>query len=132
MTPNVPEENALLRAAEQQVERLTRPTKRLVRWLTALCVLLVLVAAALGYFAYANHELSTRLQKDSVQSCEQGNVQRANQTQIWDGFITILLKGNTNPADAAKGKAFEEFVGQVDSPRNCQQVYNVSLPQLDR
>lgn len=128
--------DALLRAATRQVETLqaevregrkaARMTKIQVRILGAVCVILLVVVGVIGAFGAQQQNLYDTLHSQQIQSCETGNVQRANEKQVWDSFIDLILQGNKDPQAAAKGAKFKQFIDQVYSPRDCQQAYSTS------
>lgn len=116
-------------AAETQVTRLikaNRVNRIFIYVLSAVTIALVVVATVLGINLHRTSQLSQKVQQGAISSCLAGNAQRANDTQIWDAFITLILKGNTDPADIQEGKDFEQYIARVDAPRNCKQTYTVN------
>lgn len=98
-------------AVEKAVKDLTRPTKRLIGLLVAVVIALVAVAVVLGINVNNNANLANRLQQGAQVSCEAGNVYRAEQTQIWDSFIDLLLTPNSDKA--AQVREFKAFVATL-------------------
>ena len=119
-------ESALVGTAETLVAKLVKADKRRtwqVRILGLVCVVLVAVSVftVKGYFS--NRDNATGLRADSVASCVSGNTTRALDITIWDSFINLLLKGNTNATANAEGKTFEQLVQKTYAPRDCQAEY---------
>lgn len=121
-------DSSVIRAAEALIEKMTRPTRQLVRWVAAGCLLLVLVTGVLAYVVWQEHEDTLHIQHDAVQSCQAANTQRANEKKVWDAFIDLILKNDTSAKDQSEGTAFKEYVARVDAPRDCQKAYSISAP----
>lgn len=129
-------DNVLLRVAQKQVEELrdevkagrkaARLTRFQVRLLAVVCTILLVVVGVVAEGAANQSDLYSKLHQQSIESCQFGNQQRAGEQKVWDTFIDLILQGNTDPANAAKGKQFKAYVAQVEAPRNCQQAYSTA------
>lgn len=137
MTSELPDsENPLVKAAERQVDALVaaallksaevRRLRFLARVSTASAVILAVMVTVVSILAVTGYSLARSVQSASVSQCRAGNTLRAGDTQVWDAFIALILRGNHNPGDLAKGRSFERYVAKVDAPRDCQKVYGVS------
>lgn len=136
--PGMPDSGvALMRAAQQQVNELQREvregrrqarwTKIQVRVLGVVALTLLVVVGILGSFISQQDDLYNRLHQQQIDSCEFANTQRQADEEVWDSFIDLLTKGNKDPKDVEEGKQFEQFIAQVDAPRNCKAIYSAAL-----
>jgi hypothetical protein len=97
----------------------------------ATAVVLLVIVGVLGAFGSQQQDLYSKLHSNQINSCEAGNVQRANERQVWDSFIDLILQGNHNPADQEKGKQFKAFINQIEGPRDCQKAYSTAVNMDD-
>lgn len=119
--------NKLASLAERQVDRLLKASrwhKWQIRLLAGVIVGLMAVSSWVVY-RQVTHPLTNELRSDLVNSCVSGNASRALDQQVWDSFISLLLKGNTSAQAAAEGKAFEQAVAKAYAPKNCTAAYSV-------
>jgi hypothetical protein len=131
-SPEHRDEASYMLAAEKAIKELqaevadareaARWRKIQVRILAVVSVVIMVVASVLVYTFWQIHQ-------NAIQSCQDGNSYRAEQTLIWDGFIDLLLQDNKNPADQEKGKEFKAFVAKVNAPRDCQQINSLTAAE---
>lgn len=117
MNEEGPNESKLVGAAEQQIERLTRPTRRLVRLLSGLCALILAMTIVLTVVVFKGHHLVETVQHGAIASCESGNKARATNVKIWDEFLNILV---TNPNTSKTRLELESEIAALGLPADVQ------------
>lgn len=120
------EPGPLLRAANDQVTRLTRAARwtRIQVWaLTAISVVLVVGYVAGGFIVHGEYSLTRQVKNSAAAGCRQGNAQRAADLDNWKFFLSLLLRGDAKPADRAEARLLLQHVARADAPRDCQKVY---------
>lgn len=94
-----------------------RRTRKLVRALAAITVIAVLGILASGY-------LYVRLHDSEIGNCQDGNVTKAQQRQLWNDVISLASRGR---APDARGKridaGIEHDVNVTYAPANCDGRY---------
>jgi hypothetical protein len=134
-------ESKLALAAEAQLIKLDglvktatdsalKPWKKAVRWLTGLVVAFAIGTGVMGILYEQEYSttqqvsaLSHANQQAALAGCEASNSRAAADQGNWDLFVTLALKGNTNPAAIADGKEIVSRVATVDMPRDCAKAY---------
>jgi hypothetical protein len=121
------DESAMIRAAERQVDRLTRAVtwfKYCLILVGVVCAGLAVLAVLFGIQSSQTRALSKKIQQGSITSCQGGNATRAADTQIWDKFVALLLGTSSNASkdqwngflsyvavnDPAQAPAWDEFM----------------------
>lgn len=125
-------ESNFMRSAEREVKSLVKAarwSKFYIRILAVVAAVLVAVACVLGVVINSQGGIIGSVRNGAVTSCQDGNKYRAQQTQIWNRFVDLLLKQRTpNPVTQQIGATFKEYVADVNAPRDCSRVYQLNLP----
>ncbi len=108
-------ESNFMRAAEQQIDRLVKANQRHTRWRWIQGIMIAVLASVVIVLVI----LFTNQRTQDIRTCNQGNVFRAEQTQIWDEVIALSLPNAKTPAARQEDLSFEKFVEKVDAPRQC-------------
>jgi hypothetical protein len=119
-----PQNNPIVRAVEHAVKKQLR-WKSFQIWLVyALVFGLAVVTAVTVFNNIQVQQAATQLKNDAIASCTAGNNGRTAELQVWDAFINLLLKGNTNATAQQEGAAFKKYLIGALAQRNCQQAYS--------
>jgi hypothetical protein len=126
-------QSKLAEAAEAEVTRLIK-AKTVPKWwgraLAGLCALLLVLVGIGIWNVHRIDNLANSNAHGAYTSCIAGNKARATNVFIWDSFITLILKPDTHPDDAAHqaGAAFEKLIAQNEKPQDCTALYPSQAP----
>lgn len=119
------------RAIARQLQRALRLPKILLA-ISLVGLLIALISIGLVVNRIVTHPTANKIVQNNINACQDGNVNRLEQIEIWDKFIGLIVGKNPSPAIAAEAKSFEGFISMVNAPRDCQKIYNVTAVEVTK
>ena len=112
-----------LKAESVEHRRYGRRNRHLI-WVLAAAVVLLLTAGIVVNAVRASNasDLARQVHATQVSTCQQGNVTRLQQLQIWDYVLAVPPTKPPTAREKAVRADFKGFVHRVFAPRDCSKI----------
>jgi len=113
----------LLRAESEGHRRYGHRNRAMI-WTLAACVVALLTAGIVIVAVQASRasDLARQVHATQISNCQQGNVTRAQQIQIWDYVLAVPPSTPPNAQQKKIRADFKTFVHRVFAPRDCSHL----------